>query len=258
MLLFVMLAIACSGGDVTLLPRAHAHNDYEHPRPLLDALEHGFCSVEADIFLRDGELLVGHHPRDLKSEKTLKSLYLEPLKRRVQTRNGSVYDVPQRFFLFIDIKTDAGDTYPILHQMLKKYADILTEVKDGVAIQRAVTVVLSGNRPSLEVLALQSPRFVAYDGRLSDLESKVPNHLMPIISDNWATKIGWGGSAEMNSTTRDKLQQIVSKSHEHGRLVRFWATPEKENVWMELLKLRVDLINTDRLSALQQFLLKHK
>ena len=26
--------------------RAHAHNDYEHKRPLLDALDQGFCSVE--------------------------------------------------------------------------------------------------------------------------------------------------------------------------------------------------------------------
>ena len=33
------------------LERAHAHNDYEHPRPLFDALDHGFKSVEADIWL---------------------------------------------------------------------------------------------------------------------------------------------------------------------------------------------------------------
>ena len=31
--------------QITPLPRAHAHNDYEHKRPLLDALEQGFCSV---------------------------------------------------------------------------------------------------------------------------------------------------------------------------------------------------------------------
>lgn len=42
--------------DVTPLPRAHAHNDYEHARPLLDALDHGFTSVEADVWLVDGEL----------------------------------------------------------------------------------------------------------------------------------------------------------------------------------------------------------
>src|SRR5688500_5242918 len=40
-----------------VLPHAHAHNDYLHDRPLLDALDHGFNSVEADIFLVDGQLL---------------------------------------------------------------------------------------------------------------------------------------------------------------------------------------------------------
>src|SRR5262249_1980163 len=33
----------------TPLIHAHAHNDYEHTRPLFDALDQGFCSVEADI-----------------------------------------------------------------------------------------------------------------------------------------------------------------------------------------------------------------
>src|SRR5712692_10174041 len=42
------------------LKHAHAHNDYEHKRPLLDALDHGFCSVEADVFLDGDALLVGH------------------------------------------------------------------------------------------------------------------------------------------------------------------------------------------------------
>ena len=32
-------------------PVAHAHNDYEHARPLHDALARGFGSVEADIWL---------------------------------------------------------------------------------------------------------------------------------------------------------------------------------------------------------------
>ena len=41
------------------LGQAHAHNDYYHKRPLLDALSHGFCSVEADVFLKNGRLLVG-------------------------------------------------------------------------------------------------------------------------------------------------------------------------------------------------------
>ena len=51
----LLLAVARAADEpVTPLRQAHAHNDYEHPRPLLDALDHGFCSVEADVFLTDG------------------------------------------------------------------------------------------------------------------------------------------------------------------------------------------------------------
>jgi hypothetical protein len=254
----LLMLLAVFQGDVSPLPRAHAHNDYEHTRPLLDALDQRFCSVEADIFLRDGQLLVGHNAKDLKPERTLEKLYLAPLQQRISKNNGSVYGTKQRFFLFVDIKTDEATTYPALHQMLSKYAGIVSEVKDNQLTERAVTVILSGNRPSLDKLAKQSPRFAAYDGRLSDLDSKVPHHLMPVISDNWSTKIGWGGSAPMSPATMEKLKVYVKKSHEQGRLVRFWATPEKEPVWKLLLDLDVDLINTDRLPELRTFLLKQK
>ena len=48
------------------LGQAHAHNDYYHKRPLVDALSHGFCSVEADVFLKNGKLLVGHFQFELR------------------------------------------------------------------------------------------------------------------------------------------------------------------------------------------------
>src|SRR5262249_11249891 len=71
---------------VEVVSRGHAHNDYEHPRPLFDALDHGFRSVEADIFLVDGKLLVGHAQADLKPERTLEKLYLDPLRDRAAGR----------------------------------------------------------------------------------------------------------------------------------------------------------------------------
>jgi hypothetical protein len=46
--------------SVVPLARAHAHNDFQHERPLFDALAHGFTSVEADVWLVNGELLIGH------------------------------------------------------------------------------------------------------------------------------------------------------------------------------------------------------
>ena len=105
-------ASVASATQVRPLPQAHAHNDYEHERPLLDALDHGFTSVEADIYLVDGQLLVGHDPEDLTPERTLQSLYLEPLRKRVLANGGNVYPSgkrsgkPTEFQLLIDIKTN--------------------------------------------------------------------------------------------------------------------------------------------------------
>lgn len=94
------------------LQRAHAHNDYEHDRPLLDALSHGFTSVEADIYLVDGELLVGHDPADLVPGRTLQSLYLDPLARRVRANHGRVYQGSDLSLqLLVDIKNTGAATY---------------------------------------------------------------------------------------------------------------------------------------------------
>ena len=82
-LALVVLAVAtATAEDVQPLQQAHAHNDYEHARPLLDALDHGFCGVEADIYLVDGKLLVAHDRKDLRPERTLQALYLDPLRER--------------------------------------------------------------------------------------------------------------------------------------------------------------------------------
>src|SRR5215475_3841962 len=90
--------------NVAPLENAHAHNDYLHDRPLFDALDQGFTSVEADIFLVDAQLLVGHTRGALKPDRTLESLYLAPLAERVHTNGGHVYAKPSRFFLLIDFK----------------------------------------------------------------------------------------------------------------------------------------------------------
>ncbi len=235
------------------LPQAHAHNDYEHQRPLLDALDHGFCSVEADIWLRDGKLLVAHDARDLKPERTLEALYLDPLRKRVTANDGRVFKNGPRFCLLIDIKTTAEPTYRALHDTLADYAENLSTTREGKHEERAITVVISGNRP-IDYVTKQTNRHAGIDGRLSDLSSDAPAHLMPMISDRWGANFKWAGDGPMPNEERKKLRDIIAKAHARGRIVRFWATPESPAVWKELRDADVDLINTDQLEQLQKFL----
>src|SRR5437899_6185075 len=106
------------------LIHAHAHNDYEHARPLLDALDHGFCSVEADIYLVEDKLLVAHNRKDVKPERTLQSLYLDPLRERVKRNGGRVFRDGPECVLLIDLKTNWKTIYPVLRSVLTNYADI--------------------------------------------------------------------------------------------------------------------------------------
>ena len=235
------------------LSQAHAHNDYLHARPLLDALDHGFTSVEADIFLVDGRLLVAHSQRELKPERTLQALYLDPLRERVKANGRSVYPGGEPFHLLIDLKSAGEPTYAALSKVLAEYADILSTVRDGKAEQKAVSVSISGNRP-IATITNESLRFAGIDGRLGDLDSDLPAHVMPIVSDNWSLHFKWRASGPMPDAERQKLRDAVAKSHAHGRRIRFWATPDNAPMWRELHAAGVDMINTDDLAGLEKFL----
>jgi glycerophosphoryl diester phosphodiesterase len=242
------------GGSPPLLTNAHAHNDYAHPRPLLDALEQGFCSFEADVFItKDGRLLVGHTSLDLKPERTLEKLYLAPLRERVRQNGGRVYPGGPTVQLLIDIKSAGAPTYAAVHTLLTQYADMLTEVNDGKVTERAITVTISGSCPRQEIMA-QKLRYAAIDGRKEDLTSSLPVHLVPLVSLNWRSQFQWNGQGEMPAMERQKLREMAAQAHQHGRRLRFWGVPDTPACWQEQLAARVDWLNTDRLKEMGDFL----
>ena len=252
-ILSVMSSLFTSAAEPTPLTRAHAHNDYEHKRPLFDALDQGLCSVEADIFLVDGQLLVGHTRRSLKPERTLESLYLASLRERVEKNGGRVYPGGPEFTLLIDIKTNGAQTYSVLKSVLAKYADIINVPTAGQMPRRAINVVATGNRPAAQITA-DPARLVGIDGTLSDLDSDSPANLIPLISHNWASIFRWRGKGPIAPEERQKICSAVKRAHAHGRRLRFWGAPDNAAVWQELYDDGVDLINTDDLPGIARFL----
>ncbi|MBD0843587.1 phosphatidylinositol-specific phospholipase C/glycerophosphodiester phosphodiesterase family protein [Streptomyces sp. TRM68416] len=246
------------------LRRAHAHNDYEHPRPLLDALDHRFTSVEADIFLVGDQLLVAHDPVDLDPARTLESLYLDPLAARVRANHGSVhrgYRKPLQ--LLIDIKTEGSSTYLELDRHLKRYKHLFTTYAHGRVFPGPVTAVISGDRAARLPMEAQTVRRAFYDGRLTDLGSAAPASFIPLISDNWTNHFTWRGVGPFPDAERQKLHTIVRAAHARRQRVRFWATPdlpgpERDALWAELVAADVDHLNTDDLAGLEAFLDAHR
>jgi hypothetical protein len=234
------------------LLHAHAHNDYEHKRPLFDALEQGFCSVEADIHLVDGKLLVAHDLPEFDQARTLESLYLEPLRQRVKQNRGRVYKGGPECILLIDFKTAGQPTYAALREVLKSYADILSAFRDGKKETNAITVVLTGGYPRA-IVAADPVRYAVCDGKLPDLETNPSSNLVVWISEDWAKLFKWRGDGPMPEDEREKLKQFVAKAHQQGRRLRFWDAPDRADCWKELLADDVDLINTDDLKGFQKF-----
>ncbi|MFB7593323.1 phosphatidylinositol-specific phospholipase C/glycerophosphodiester phosphodiesterase family protein [Streptomyces sp. NPDC056160] len=245
------------------LRRAHAHNDYEHPRPLLDALDHRFGSVEADIYLVDGELLVAHDPVDLDPRRTLEALYLDPLAARVRAHHGSVYRGRREpLQLLIDIKTEGAATYLALDRHLARHRHLFTTYAHGRVHPGPVTAVVSGDRGARAPMEAQTVRRAFYDGRLTDLGSTAPASFAPLTSDNWISNFTWAGAGPFPDAERRTLRRIVGQAHAHGQRVRFWATPDapgaaRDAVWTELLAAGVDHLNTDDLAGLEAFLDAH-
>ena len=237
----------------TPLKQAHSHNDYTRERPLVDALELGFTSVEADIHLLDGELRVGHTREEAREGKTLEELYLEPLKERVSENEGRVFEDGTPLTLLVDVKTEGSDTYRELRRTLQHYSNIVAEYEEGESDGDPVQVILSGNVAWAEIEA-QTHRYVAVDGRLGDLEQESDPTLVPMISQSWQDHFLWHGYFPMPGSEREKLRGLVDRAHARGKKIRFWGTPDRTDVWREERKAGVDVINADNLPKLEEFL----
>ncbi len=252
MALTLLAAVAVLIQAQATLTAAHSHNDYNRARPLAEALERGFGSVEADVCLVDGELRVAHETRSSKKGRTLESLYLRPLWDRFHKLGGKVHTDGAPLVLLIDVKTDAERTYAALKAALEPFQPMLARYDDAKR-PGAVEVLLSGNVPRATV-AREPVRLVAIDGRPEDLDSNPPVDLVPWISVSWLANFRWLGFGEMSAEDAEKLKNLVQRTHSQGRRLRFWATPDYPPFWQKLREAGVDILGTDNPERLASFL----
>jgi hypothetical protein len=232
------------------LPNAHAHNDYLHEKPLLEALLSGFTSIEADVHLVGGELYLGHWMPWIFPAKTLREFYLEPLNKILSRQNGKVYpNFEGVFYLMIDVKTDSLATYLALRQLLLQYPIFQCNPH--------FQVFISGNR-AMHYIQRDEEQVAAVDGRLPDLSKQLNSDVMPVVSDNFRKYFKWRGKSPMSARETERLQAYVNDAHRQGKKLRFWNIPDQPNAWETLLKARVDFISTDDLQGMQHFLLSRK
>jgi len=229
---------------------AHSHNDYEQQQPFSAAYNAGFGSIEADIFVVKGKILVAHDIPELQKNRSLEDYYIKPLNELVQKNNGHAYtDKNKHLQMMIDIKANALVALDSLVALLKRYP-LLSNNK-------TIQWVISGGRPAESTFSTY-PSFVWFDGLPDKTYSAASLAKIPMISDDFETYSHWKGEGELPAADEAKLKAVIEKCHAMHKKMRLWDAPDNPTAWQQLIKLGVDYINTDKIEELKQYLDAYK
>lgn len=243
-------------------PLIHAHNDYQKPEPLTNALHYKVFSIEADIYLSGNRLLVAHdlpampsagkpagnQGKDIAMLPTLDSLYLQPIIKLFRQHGGTISaDSNYTTTLMIDIKDNGEAVIAELIKLLAPHRSVF----DFSANAKAVQVVISGDRGPITKW-VSYPSFIFFDGRPNEVYDSATLQRVAFISENW-----WllNIPADDNYT---RLKQVVEKVHDTGKRIRFWASPDNPESWKKMQQLGIDIINTDKVEECRNYFFKAK
>lgn len=248
----------------------HAHNDYEHPNPLFGALDVGSLSIEADVHLVRGKLLVAHDADEADPARTLQSLYLDPLFERFRAHGGTQPTEPFQgrvrpsglpLVLMIDFKTHGDTAWPVLESLLATYPGLFRTIttlpgEEPVVTEGPVIVAISGSRPSIGRLINAPIRRTAIDGGLFNDLAEAPAHLYPMVSasDDMALDRSGGQWSPDNTALIDLLTTRAAQATSQGRLSRIWGAPDTPESWSLQQAVGITLINNDDPAALEAHL----
>ena len=164
----------------------HSHNDYWRKVPLYSALKAGCISVEADVWLYDNELYVGHTTSSLTPQRTLRNLYINPLLDVLHKQNPitsfhphpekrlqGVYDTDpeQTLVLLIDFKTSGHALWPVVYSQLEPLREkgYMSYYNGKSIVEGPITVVATGNAPFDLVTANTTYRDIFFDAPLGEM-----------------------------------------------------------------------------------------
>jgi len=148
----------------------HSHNDYWRDVPLYSGISAGCISTEADVWLYDGELFVGHDLASLTHNRTMDSLYIQPILEILNRQNpttdfqphgntsmNGVFDTDrdQVLTLLIDLKTDGVRTFPAVISALQPLRDrgFLTFWDGDKVVERPIRAVGTGETPFASIVS---------------------------------------------------------------------------------------------------------
>ena len=223
-----------------------SHNDYAGSNPFYGAYALRVGYIEADVFLADDRLFVAHFQSEIKQDRTLEALYLEPLKKEIIKNSEWAYpDTTLPLKLMIDLKTEGMATLKKLISQLYFYPEVVHA--------KGFEIFISGNAPSPDRWS-EFPSFIYFDGRPGIKYAPEQLERISLISDNFRNYSKWTGLGDIPPADKTRLDSLINSVHAIGKKIRFWSAPDNETGWSALVRLKADVIGTDRVPELVQYL----
>ena len=218
----------------------HSHNDYNRTVPFWEAYSQHCASIEADVFLQDGEILVAHNRKDVTAERSLRKMYIEPIVKTFRENGGRMWKgSDDRLQLVVDLKT--GESLPGVIALAEEYPDVFTT-------ENGVKIVITGDEPAPEDFG-KWPSWLWFDGDFKDGKlNYTPEQLKRIAmisTDFRKFARNWNGKGRMINSELEAVTKAIETAHEAGKPIRFWDAPEGTTAYFTLHKLGVDFFNTD-------------
>ncbi|MBQ2550497.1 MAG: hypothetical protein II560_04745 [Bacteroidales bacterium] len=224
----------------------HSHNDYVQANPFWGAFNAGTPSIEADVYLVDGDLYVAHRKKELiiDPEHTLRSMYLEPLKKEWDKNGGKPYVDGGPLWLMVDMKRDQ-------HASLSKLVEIIEAegylpMFDVTSNPSAVKLVVTNLPDIIENHQEDFPEWVYYDGIPNMTLTEKGATKVAMISEKASVYTSWSGEGEMAPEEQQAIKAAIEDAHKIGTTFRLWDFPDGPEAWEMSVKLGLDWINTDK------------
>jgi len=230
---------------------AYAHNDYYNKRPLFDALRLGYRGVEADVFLIDGVLRVGHDRGEARKGGTLEELYFGPLEHIVRTCEWIV-ERAESFLLNVELKQKSRAAFDSLATLVRRYGSMLTYADRDSLRVRPIMLILVGWQPARADMSPSVSGFLWVQHKIESIDVEQRSGRGPyraLASIDFGKTIGRSGGEQ-----REPWLRTLRQLQEQYSWTRVYDVPVDDAVYRELRANGANLIGTRDLEGTRRLL----